>query len=103
MKIDSFVSVVVLAGGHARTEPAALRALAALLQDRFTNYEVLVVVDTRTEGTAEALRDLTREVDCMRVLRISRRLGREAALPPAWRASSETSSCSWTQPRIPWP
>lgn len=83
-----FVSaVVVLSAAALRQAQTVERDVAALwqvLHDRYENFELLCIVDGAADGVAsgaqDALRPLLVRLDCIRVLCLSRRFGRDAAL-----------------------
>jgi len=77
---DAFVSVVAPIRDEAVYLGDFVRELHALLKSSYTNFEIIVVDDGSTDGTDGILRTLLKEVDSLRVLRLSRSFGREATI-----------------------
>lgn len=80
-----FVSAIALSGDAAPADPpealmAALRRLWQVLHDGYENFELLVLDDGLDDAARAQLRVLLTELDCVRVIRLSRRFGRDAAL-----------------------
>ncbi|MSU35335.1 MAG: glycosyltransferase [Pedosphaera sp.] len=77
---DTFVSLVAPLHQAVAWCEAAVNEIASVLQQNYANYEILLVDDGSTDGTAEALSRLVNSVDCVRVIRLSRHFGIEAAM-----------------------
>jgi glycosyltransferase involved in cell wall biosynthesis len=77
---DTFVSVVAPIRNQALWITPFVSELAAVLHVSYDNYEILLVDDGSDDATPSHLRALATEMDCLRVLLLSRPFGREAAL-----------------------
>jgi dolichol-phosphate mannosyltransferase len=74
------VSVVAtLQDDGARVE-GFVRAVHGVLRGHYENYELVLIDDGSRDDTQARLGPLLAELDCVRVVRLSRRFGREAAL-----------------------
>jgi dolichol-phosphate mannosyltransferase len=78
--LDTFVSVVVPLHNDAAVVGPYVRELLAALRADFRDYEVLLIDDGSTDGTAAVLDRLFEELECLRLLRLSRRHGRDVAM-----------------------
>ena len=77
-KIDLSIIVPVL--NEADSLPELHRELTAVLSGRFEPYEILIVDDGSTDGTAELLQMLKKRDPHLKVLRFRRNFGKAAAL-----------------------
>lgn len=77
---DTFVSVIAPVRNRAADIAGFVGELAGVLRSSYDNYEILLVDDGSDDGTPERLRGLAGETECLRVLLLSRRFGREAAV-----------------------
>jgi len=77
---DMFVSVVVPADNLADDVDGYVRKLAAILAAQYANYEILVIDNGLTAAQMQGLVDILDEVACVRVLRLSRRHKKDAAV-----------------------
>lgn len=77
---DAFVSVVAPVRNETGYVVAFVREIHAVLAGHFSNYEVIVVDDGSTDGTSAVLLPVLKELDGIRLLRLSRSFGREAAV-----------------------
>ncbi len=79
-KAEIFVSVVA----PVHDEAAALAGFAAevtdLLERTYANYELLIVDDGSTDGTAEAAERILQARKCVRYMRLARHYGHEKAV-----------------------
>ncbi len=79
-KQDVFVSVVAIVGD----EPAILRPfldeVCNHLDERYTNFEVVLVDNGSAADVVETLRKLLAEYKCVRFMRLSRRMDDETAI-----------------------
>lgn len=77
---DTFVSVVASLHNDAQIVLPFVRELHALLEAHYVNYEIVLVDDGSTDRTALELSQVLETLGCLRVLRLSRSFGRDAAL-----------------------
>lgn len=77
---DAFVSVVVPIRDRMDYAAGFVREVHAILERTYANFEVILVDDGSTDGTGESLRQLLKELDGLRLLRLSRPFGREATI-----------------------
>lgn len=78
-KTDAFATVVVIVDRNA-TDPADyVRDVHAVVSPAYTNYEIIVVDNGVDPATRVALRKLTVELPCIRLLRLSQRVTPNAA------------------------
>jgi polyisoprenyl-phosphate glycosyltransferase len=77
---DAFVSVVIPIRDRMDYAAGFVRELHALLERTYANFEVILVDDGCTDGTEKSLRQLLKELDGLRLLRLSRPFGREATI-----------------------
>jgi glycosyltransferase involved in cell wall biosynthesis len=78
--IDCFVSVVVPLWKDAAIVEPFVRETIAVLEANFTYYELLLVDDGSTDGTAVRVESLLSELPSIRLLRLSRHFGDEVAV-----------------------
>ncbi len=74
------VSVVVPAWNEAESLKELIPAIMAALEATGRRHEVIVVDDGSTDGTEEALLELSRNHDCFRAVSLRRNFGKSAAL-----------------------
>lgn len=79
-KLECFVSAVVPLADDADIVEAAVRELVAVLSKNYTHYEVILIDDGSTDETVTIIDRLLREVECLRLVRLSRRFGQEIAI-----------------------
>jgi glycosyltransferase involved in cell wall biosynthesis len=79
-RADVFVSVVVPLHDDADILPAFFAELAAVVRGRWQNYEIVLVDDGSTDGTAQVAAELLAQHECSRYLRLSRSFGLETAI-----------------------
>lgn len=77
---DCFVSAVVPLRDEAAHLEAFLGRLHAILVEHYENYEVVLIDDGSTDGTALLMDDLLRRHEGVRYVRLSRRFGTEIAI-----------------------
>jgi biofilm PGA synthesis N-glycosyltransferase PgaC len=79
--------VAILVPCH--NEEGAIRdALRQLAQNRYPDFEIIAIDDGSTDRTAAILRELTAEIDRLRVVTLSRNMGKAMALRAGALASS---------------
>jgi len=91
--LDSYPAVSILVPCHNESSNAkeVFTALAAL---DYPDYEVIAINDGSTDKTGEILNDLTRRIECMRVVHLARNQGKAVALNcGAMLAKSEILVC----------
>jgi dolichol-phosphate mannosyltransferase len=79
-RADAFVSVVVPLHDDADILRAFFVELAGVVRARWQNYEIVLVDDGSTDGTARVAAELLEEHECSRYLRLSRSFGVETAI-----------------------
>lgn len=79
-KLDCFVSAVVPLADDADIVDTAVRELVDVLSTNYSHYEVILVDDGSKDATVSIVEKLLREVDGLRLLRMSRRFGQEIAI-----------------------
>ena len=79
-RMDAFVSVVAPMRNEMDHAAAFVREIHDVLAATYANYEVIVVDDGSTDGTGATLTALLKDLDGLRLLRLSRSFGREAAI-----------------------
>lgn len=77
---DCFTSVVAPLHNDAAIVEQFAREVTDVLQRHYTNYELVLVDDGSTDGTADAVRALLAALPCVRFIRLSRQFGEEAAI-----------------------
>jgi len=82
------ISIVVPMFNEAPVADHALRTIDRIVATCADSYEIIVVNDGSTDGTAEALLALGRELKSLRVIEFARNYGKEAALEAGLEASS---------------
>ena len=77
---DCFVSVVAPLHDDADIVAAFVGEVVALLKSRYDNYELVLVDDGSTDATWDVASAILRDEPCIRLLRLSRRFGRDVAI-----------------------
>jgi glycosyltransferase involved in cell wall biosynthesis len=76
---EAFVSVVAALSGPVADLEGRVAELAAVLAGRFTDYEIILVDDEAGAETTAAADRLLAAQPCLRVIRLTRRFGRQVA------------------------
>ena len=76
----TFVSVVTVLQDASFDVATRVPALWRILHDAYENFEVVLVDDGTRDGTLHKVQALLDQHDCLRIVRLSRQFGREAAL-----------------------
>lgn len=72
-QVDTFVSLVTIAGPHHTSLLYQVVEQAIdLLQDQYTNFELIIVDNGLASGELSALQSLLEQLPCIRILRLSR-------------------------------
>lgn len=79
-KADVFVSVVAVLRSYARFLPAFVDEVYRILDERYANFELVLVDNGSRDETPRLVRDLLKSRKCIRYLRLSRRTGAEMAV-----------------------
>jgi len=77
---DCFVSVVAPLHDDADIAEPFVREVVAVLKRHYDNYELVLVDDGSTDTTREIVAAVLRDEPCIRLLRLSRRFGRDVAI-----------------------
>src|SRR5437016_5152966 len=77
---ETFLSVVAPLHNEAPHLDGSLRELVALLESRYANYEVILVDDWSTDGTAGLAERLVERLPCLRLIRLARQFGTNIAI-----------------------
>ncbi len=77
---DCFVSVVAPLHDDADIVAAFVGEVVDLLKQHYDNYELVLVDDGSTDATWDVASALLRDEPCIRLLRLSRRFGRDVAI-----------------------
>lgn len=77
---DSFVSVVAPLHNDADIIEAFINETMRILVGNYADYELVLVDDGSSDATVERANALLREHRCIRIIRLSRNFGREAAI-----------------------
>ena len=77
---DCFVSAVAPLHDDADIVEAFVREVVAVLKRHYVNYELVLVDDGSTDATRDVVTALLAEEPCIRLLRLSRRFGRDVAI-----------------------
>ena len=77
---DCFVSVVAPLHDDADIVEAFVREVAAVLAAHWVHYELVLVDDGSTDATGAIVAGLLEREPCIRLLRLSRRFGRDVAI-----------------------
>lgn len=79
-KVDCLVSVVAPVCNDAGIVAAFIRDVHRVLAANYTYYEIVLVDDHSTDDTVARIDELLEQVECIRLIRLSRRLGFENAI-----------------------
>ncbi len=79
-KADVFVSVVAVLRSYARFLPAFVTEAYRTLDERYTNFELVLVDNGSRDDTPGVVRELLTGHKCVRYLRLSRRMKPETAV-----------------------
>jgi len=77
---DCFASVIAPLDNDADIVEAFVRDVLAVLKQTYENYELVLVDDGSTDATAQVVTALLAEERCIRLIRLSRRFGRDIAI-----------------------
>jgi polyisoprenyl-phosphate glycosyltransferase len=77
---DTFVSVVAPLRDDGDIVDAFVRDAAAVLEQSYTNYEIVLVDDGSGDDTAARVDELLKALKCVRYIRLSRHFGTETAI-----------------------
>ena len=77
---DCFASVVAPLYNDADIAEAFVLDVIAVLEKHYENYELVLVDDGSTDGTAACVTALLQAKRCIRLVRLSRRFGRDVAI-----------------------
>lgn len=80
MKADLLVSAVAVLRDHAAVLPAFVDELSAVLDSRYTNYEILLVDNGSADATGDVVKKLLARHRCLRYLRLTRPADDETAV-----------------------
>lgn len=83
----AFYSVIIPAHNERDSLPVLLRELTPVMEDLGRDYEIVVVDDGSTDGTAEVLGELCRSIAALRCLRLDGNYGQSAAFEAGFRAA----------------
>jgi polyisoprenyl-phosphate glycosyltransferase len=72
MNSDSFISVVAPLTAAPGQLPGFLATLSGILAANYTNYEIILVDHSVASENATVLRSALKEIECLRVIRLSR-------------------------------
>ena len=87
MPADTFVSVVIPVRNDAPALEAALQPLVELMQWNYRHFELIIVDDWSTDGSAAVVQKLLDEFSSIRLLRLARSYGRDIAITAGLEAS----------------
>jgi glycosyltransferase involved in cell wall biosynthesis len=79
-KADVFVSAVAVLRSYARFLPAFVREVYRTLDERYANFELVLVDNGARDETPAVVRDLLKTHKCVRYLKLSRRMKPETAV-----------------------
>jgi dolichol-phosphate mannosyltransferase len=77
---DVFISVILPVHEASPSLTGRISALHALLDERYANYEIVIIDDGLEAPLEKELAPLLRSLKCLRLLTLSRRFGEEAAI-----------------------
>ena len=94
---DDLLSVIVLAYNDAPSLPALLQEIDSLARTEPRPFEIIVVDDGSTDGTADSVARADLRSASVRVVRHATNRGVGAGLPAASRRLPGRSSATWTE------
>ena len=77
---DCFVSVVAPLHDDATIVGAFLVDVITVLEEHYSNYELVLVDDDSRDGTVEKVKPFLEQYKCIRLIRLSRHFGTEIAI-----------------------
>ena len=77
---DVLVSIIAPFHNEAEILPAFVEEMSEVLRANFDHHEIILVDDGSTDGTAERAEEALTRVDHLRLVRLSRRFGLDAAV-----------------------
>ena len=80
MKVDKFVSVIAPVRNEEKIVVSFIKDALAILKERYTNYELVIIDDGSEDNTPSLVTDLLREHEGIRYQRLSREFGEEVAI-----------------------
>ena len=78
-RADVFVSVVAVLRSYARFLPAFVAEVHRILEDHYTNFEIVLVENGARDDTPKVVRELLKSHKCVRYVKLSRRMKHETA------------------------
>lgn len=82
-KQDIFVSVVGIVQNGEAYLTAFVRETVSALEERYSNFEVIVLDNGSSDGSAAAIQPLLQSIKCLRYVRLSRPVGSETTFTAA--------------------
>jgi len=86
-KLDYVISVVAPVHNQGNIIREIIPQLAKELDEKYENFEILLVDDASTDDTTAIIDTLLNDVKCVRYLRLGRHLGKEAAITTGLRSA----------------
>lgn len=80
MNNDSFISVVAPVACCTGRLPSFIRQLSTVMSGHYTNYEIILVDDLSSPEATAAIQSAIKEIECLRVIRLSRRFPFDVAV-----------------------
>lgn len=77
---DSFISVVAPVASPTDGFASFIRHLSGVMSSHYTNYEVILIDDASSPDFTVAIQNAIREIECLRVIRLSRRFPFDVAV-----------------------
>ena len=78
--IDCFTSIVVPVTNNAEKITDFIKELSSVLQETYTNYEIILIDNGSIDDTVTIIQPLLIEYPCIRLIRLSRTYDREIAI-----------------------